>query len=73
MAEIHNYCYADACTEEISGGRLMCRRHWDMVPYDLQGDISHLYHNAFGTKEYFNAINAARGAVRDAITSGGKP
>lgn len=61
-------CYADACKKQIPDGMLMCRRHWDMVSKEIQRDVYRMYRTAFGTEEYFNAINAARECVRSSVT-----
>lgn len=61
-------CYADVCDEQIAHGMLMCRRHWKMVSYEIQRDVYRLYRTAFGSRDYFSTINAARECVRSAVT-----
>ena len=58
-------CYADECKEQIPDGMLMCRPHWNMVSKEIQRDVYRQYRTAFGTTEYFSAINAARECVSD--------
>lgn len=67
MAEMQNWCYADACIEQISDDMLMCQRHWDMVPLDVQEEVSRCRQEPILlTVAYQKAINAARTAVRKA-------
>lgn len=64
-------CHAKHCTAGCPRRHLMCRRHWAMVPKDLQRVVWQTYQ--FGqeaglvrpSKEYLAAAKAAIAAVAD--------
>ncbi len=38
-----HHCHANYCGEEIPRNKLMCRRHWDLVPQILKDAILNTY------------------------------
>lgn len=60
-----NCCKIFNCTAPIPSDRLMCVKHWRMVPKDLQRDVWRQYRagDARPSIAYLNATKAAVQAV----------
>lgn len=64
-------CYARGCQEPIKPHLLMCRRHWDMVPFGLKAEIWRTYRNGQeqrgdASPAYLRAAAECRVAVAEA-------
>lgn len=77
-------CYARRCGAERGGDKIMCRKHWAMVPEDLQREIyAANRERALGRprslRTWIERINEARDLVSpieqstDATTAEGRP
>ena len=58
-------CPANGCARAVSGGQLMCRTHWRMVPKDAQRRVWAAWDDGFGAGSlaHTQAIIAAISAV----------
>lgn len=64
-------CYARGCKAPIKPHLLMCRRHWDMVPFGLKAEIWRTYRNgqeqrSDASPAYLRAAAECRAAVAEA-------
>jgi hypothetical protein len=60
-------CFVDVCREPIPVTKLMCYRHWCMVPADLQDEVYSTLRTlraGGGGQPYIAAIKKAAAAVR---------
>jgi hypothetical protein len=64
-------CAADGCKDRLPHSMLMCRKHWRLVPSELQQAVWRAYERAPGgngravpTEKYVRAVQAAVAAVR---------
>jgi hypothetical protein len=48
-------CPAPECDERVPFARLACRRHWSLVPHELQTRLLREYAESFGERSYFEA------------------
>ncbi|MEM7019161.1 MAG: hypothetical protein AAF512_17690 [Pseudomonadota bacterium] len=69
-------CHAEGCQEAVPPKLLMCRRHWRMVPAELQQAVWQHYRKGQErdkrpTRDYLSAAQAAIRAV--AVSEGLKP
>lgn len=67
-SRIHR-CHAIGCEKEVLPILLMCRKHWGMVPKDLQAEVRRTYRygqeiDKQPSPEYMAAAKAAIEAVR---------
>lgn len=56
-------CDAYGCTVQSKPGKLMCLKHWNMVPSELQKRVYSTWKNDRLGKTWVDAINDARLAV----------
>jgi len=66
-----HHCHAKGCTAKVPPERLMCFRHWRMVPQDLQNEVYRHYrrgqcYDLQVTGEYLQAAKRAVQAVEHA-------
>lgn len=64
-----HHCHAVGCTVAVPPSKLMCKRHWSMVPPALQYDVYEYYVpgqcNSRPSKEWLQAARAAINFVRE--------
>lgn len=59
-------CAADTCGEAVTVGMLMCRRHWFMLPRDLQDGLRRT--SGAGETARFQALLATARDIADGLT-----
>lgn len=67
-------CLAAACKAKIIDRYLICRRHWSMLPPDLQDEIWRGYFNVQRLKKppteaYTAAVNKAKDLIAKGLVS----
>lgn len=62
-------CPVERCTERVAQHQLMCRRHWKMVPRNLQSPVYATWRDGagYGTEEHDAAMKAAITAVNEKL------
>lgn len=69
----HHTCHIPNCTAAVPPERLMCVKHWRMVPRDLQRDVWRHYRKGQcddknPSTAWLNAAHAAIAAVENKLT-----
>jgi len=65
MTATTHTCPVHTCGRQVGGDKLMCPRHWLMVPPELRRAVWGAWRNGdgYGTPEHGEAIAAATGFV----------
>jgi len=65
MLDDTHECPVGGCSKRVSFHHWMCRQHWRMVPFDLQGRLYRAYDNGrgMGIQEHIEAREACLHAV----------
>lgn len=76
MAKEHT-CHAEGCKIPVNPEKLMCQKHWAMVPSMLQKEVMNHYRpgqcvDKRPSREFIIAAKNAREWVADAESGGGK-
>lgn len=66
---ITDRCLASGCTVRVKKGKIMCAKHWVMVPFELQ---EHIFETHAVRADRIASILAGIRAVRDAEGKRGK-